>query len=626
MVNKSLFILTLLLLSCMSGIQLGIHAQTISEIQGNPEYIWGEGLAVTTEEAEQEAIAQMSRSISVTIFNKTTKGNVNGQAIQQRILESVSSTRLQNVQIRVLSEEPNARVFCYMHKSEVEKMFHKRKERILDLVEAGKKAEERLQIDDALRCYYWAFLLSKSNPEEVAISFGEDKGFASTLIPIKIKSVIQQLKAEVVEGEIENKKANALLKFTYNGKEVSSLQFNYNDGQSIVGPVHVKNGVGEVDLVSFPESGKVNITYETRFKNEVQPLDADLVGLYASRTLPSFNSSTEVPVKQKGHNLAAGKQDKNAYSLTATIAAQPVKEKKTIAKKPVNSSEELLQEVLKVEEAIGSNNPQLAYSVFTPEGYELFNKLLTETGRVSLAGKSNYEFINSDGYIIGRSTRIKIKFRSGKSFIENLVYRFDPTSRKIASVAFALTKIAEDDIMNAAASWPEVSRWAILNFMEDYQTAFALKRLDYISSIFSDNAIIITGSVLKNINNTDHFFDKNKIVHINPKASQNVKYSRHTKEEYIRRLNDIFKNREYVHLTFENNITKLIDLPSVVTHGAAFAIEIKQRYSSSTYSDEGYLTLAFDTRGEHPIIHVRLWQPDKTEMMSLQEFISKFSN
>lgn len=610
----------------MPGIQHGIHAQTIAEIQDNPEYVWGEGIAVTVDAAEQEAIAQMSRSISVTVFNKTTKGNVDGQTMHQRILESVSSTRLQNVQIRVLAEEPAARVFCFMHRSEVEKMFQKRKDRIIDLIETGKKAEERLQIDDALRCYYWALLLSKSNPEEINISFGTDNGYASTLIPVKIKSVIQRLKAEVVEGEQVNKNINALLKFYYDGKSVSSLQFNYNDGQSIVGPVHVKEGIGEVDLVSFPGNGKLSIVYETRFKNEVQPLDADLIGLYAARTLPTFNSSAEVPIKLKGNNVAAGKQEKNLATPTAVIASQPVKNKKTIPMKPVASSEDLLQRVMKVEEAIQSGNSQLAYQVFTPEGYTLFNKLMTETGRVSLSGKSNYEFINSDGYLLGRSTRIKIKFKSGKTFMENLVYRFDPVSRKIVSVAFALTKIAENDIMNAAASWPEVSRWAILNFMEDYQTAFALKRLDYISSIFSDKAIIITGSVLKNTNNTDHLFDKNKVVNINPKAAQNVKYSKHTKEEYIQRLGEIFKNREYVHLTFENNITKLIDLPSVVTHGAAFGIEIKQRYSSSTYSDEGYLTLAFDTRGEHPIIHVRLWQPDKTEMISLQEFISKFSN
>ena len=616
----------LIVFACVLCSMLSTHAQSVTEIQKNPDYVWGEGIAVTMDEAEREAMAQMSRSISVVIFNKTSEKDEGGNSIQESILQSVSSARLQNVQIRLLSEEPTARVFCFMHRSEVKKMYEKRKEKIMDLVEAGKKAEERLQIDDALRCYYWALLLAKSNPEEITVSFGEDNGFATTLIPLKIKSVIQRLKAEVIEGKQVNKNINALLCFTYNGKKVSSLQFSYNDGQSIVGPVHAKDGVGEVDLISFPSTGKLSLNYELRFKNEVDPLDTDLRGLYNAKGLPAFNTGNDVAIKLKGNEVKAGKNDK-IESENVAIAAQPTKDKKTIALKSVSSSDVLKQSVQLVEDAIREGNPQIAYNQFSPEGYKLFSRLINETGKVSLSGRSDYEFFNADDYMIGRSTRIKIKFRSGKSFIENLVYRFNPQTMKIESVAFALTKVAENDIMNAAASWPEVSRWAILNFMEDYQTAFALKRLDYISSIFSDKAIIITGSVIKDMERTDQIFDRNKIVQFdNSNNLKNVKYSRHTKTEYIQRLGDIFKNRDYVHLTFENNVTKLIDLPSVVTQGAAFGIEIKQRYTSSTYSDEGYLTLVFDTRGKHPIIHVRLWQPDKTDMMSLQDFISKFSN
>lgn len=615
---------SVLMTACTLGITLGVHAQSISEIKESQVYVWGEGTATTTDAAEQAALAQMSRSISVFIFNKTAEMTTNGDAIQQRVLQSISSTRLQNVQTRVLSDEPNARVFCYMHRSEVQKMFKQRKERIVDLVETGKKAEERLQIDDALRCYYWALLLSKSSPKDTTVVFGEHSGFATSQLPVKIKSVIQQLRAEVVEGEKAGKNAKVLLKFTYNGKIVSSLQFNYNDGQGIVGPVIVKDGLGEVDLAAFPGDGKLHITYETRFKNEVDPMDGELRALYGGGSLPSFNATDDIPIKLKGDQIKAGRQENAETASAAVIAAEPTKEKKPIAMKPALNADMLYATVQKVEDAIRTNSPQLAFNCFTPEGYELFNKLMTETGQVSLVGKSNYEFINADGYLLGRSTRIKVKFKSGKSFMENLVYRFNPESKKIESVAFALTKVAENDIMNASASWPEVSRWAILNFMEDYQTAFALKRLDYISSIFSDNAIIITGSVLKTINQTDLIFDMNKVVQFD-KRPQNVKYSRHTKAEYIQRLGNIFKSRDYVHLTFENNVTKLIDLPSVIGRGAAFGIEIKQRYSSSSYSDVGYLTLAFDTRGKNPIIRARLWQPDKTEMMSLDEFISKFT-
>lgn len=612
-------------MACVLGNILNTQAQSVEEIKNNQDYVWGEGSGITLEEAEQAALAQMSRGISVSIFNTTLDADDNGNNIQKSILQSISSARLQNVQTRILSEEPNAHVFCFLHKDEVQKMFKQREQRILDLIETGKTAEERLQIDDALRCYYWALLLSKSAPEPISISFGDQQGLSSSLLPIKIKSVLQMLKAEILDGNIESGRIQARVKITYNDKDVSSIQFNYHDGQSIVGPVLVKDGIGEMDLVTLPGNKKLHITYEIRFKNEIDPLDAELRGLYVAGILPTFDASTEIPIKLKGDNIRAGKAEKTDMTGEALIAAQPTKEKKTITMKGAPDPTTLHEAIINVENAIRAKNPELAYQQFTPEGYKLFCTLINETGQVSLSGTSNYEFIEADGFLTGRATRIKIRFKNGKTFMENLVYRFNPQSRKIESIAFALTKRAENDIMNAAASWPEVSRWAILNFMEDYQTAFALKRLDYISSIFADNAIIITGTLLKNIDETDQIFDRNKLVNFGAK-SKNVKYSQHTKAEYIQRLENIFNRREYVHLTFENNVTKLIDLPSVVTTGAAFGIEIKQRYTSPTYSDEGYLTLVFDTRGQHPIIHVRLWQPDKSEMMSLQEFISHFSN
>ena len=52
---------------------------------------------------------------------------------------------------------------------------------------------------------------------------------------------------------------------------------------------------------------------------------------------------------------------------------------------------------------------------------------------------------------------------------------------------------AETDIL-CKGDWPEEVRMAILQFMENYKTAYSLKRLKYIESIFADDAIIIATS------------------------------------------------------------------------------------------------------------------------------------
>lgn len=595
------------------------HAQSIDEIKKNSNYIWGEGNGTTMSDAEGEALRQMSVQISVSVYNSSYDEESNDNSVQKAVLQSVSSAKFTNVQMRVLEEEPNAKVFCFMSRSEVKKMFEKRANHIANMVDAGKTAESRMMIDEALRNYYWALVLAKTTPEPVEIEFNDKKGEATSLLPIKIKSVLAMINASV--DEIQDGK-NLILGFTYNGKPVSSLNFKYNDGQSIVGPIVARDGIGEASMASIPADGKLHLTYELRFRNEVDPTDSDIAGAFNAGLLPNINSSVAIAIKNNSKKKAAAP----ALASAEMLAAQPTNDKRSIAMQNADNTDDLQQAVLAVEAAISSNNPKSAFNYFTPEGYTLFANLMAKNGKVTLVGKAqSHNFIIADGYIIGRATNIKRQFRNGKAFMEKLVYRFNPESRKIESVAFALTQRAENDIMNAAASWPEVSRWAILNFMEDYQTAFALKRTDYINSIFSDDALIITGTILKKLNNAERAFDRSKSLDLG--GPKDIAYSQLSKTEYIDRLRKIFSTREYVHLQFEDNVTRMIDLPAIngINKGAAFGIEIKQRYESTGYSDDGYLTMVFDTRGKLPIIHVRLWQPDKNNMMSLQEFISRFN-
>lgn len=595
------------------------HAQSIDEIKKNSNYIWGEGNGTTMSDAEGEALRQMSVQISVSVYNSSYDEESNDNSVQKAVLQSVSSAKFTNVQMRVLEEEPNAKVFCFMPRSEVKKMFEKRANHIVNMVDAGKTAESRMMIDEALRNYYWALVLAKTTPEPVEIEFNDKKGEATSLLPIKIKSVLAMINASV--DEIQDGK-NLILGFTYNGKPVSSLNFKYNDGQSIVGPIVARDGIGEASMASIPADGKLHLTYELRFRNEVDPTDSDIAGAFNAGILPNINSSVAIAIKNNSKKKAAAP----VLASAEMLAAQPTNDKRSIAMQNADNTDDLQKAVLAVEAAISSNNPKSAFNYFTPEGYTLFANLMAKNGKVTLVGKAqSHNFIIADGYIIGRATNIKRQFRNGKAFMEKLVYRFNPESKKIESVAFALTQRAENDIMNAAASWPEVSRWAILNFMEDYQTAFALKRTDYISSIFSDDALIITGTILKKLNNAERAFDRSKSLDLG--GPKDIAYSQLSKTEYIDRLRKIFSTREYVHLQFEDNVTRMIDLPAIngINKGAAFGIEIKQRYESTGYSDDGYLTMVFDTRGKLPIIHVRLWQPDKNNMMSLQEFISRFN-
>lgn len=620
----------LFIVVCFLCITTNTRAQIgVKQIKNDPNYKWGEGSGLTYEEADEAALAALSRNIWTIISQGTTQegssimvnGEISSQNKQDIFVKSFTMTTIPNAQLIQLSSEPDCRIFRYVHIHDIQAMKEQKKRHIIDYIETGKNAEKRLQIDDALRCYYWGLVLAKANTEPVYIDFEGKPMDCRSYLPSKIKSVISNIKSELVDCIGENNRYLAHIRFTYNGYDVASLQVWYNDGQSYRGPIIVRDGIGEFDLLSSTKK-KIPVRYEYRFKEEASNLDTELEAVFASISPLVINANAEIPIKineKKGViegkgvavvNATAGKEEN-------IIAPEAIRVKERMQMKEVVDSRYYHQILSDCENAIQSGKPSLVKEHFDPdfEGYKMFETLLTKTGKVTLSGQQKYEFIEGNGLVLGRFCRIKIQFANGKSFMENIVFRFLPSNGKIESIAMALSKKAEDDIFNAALMWPAVSKFTIQRFMEDYRTAYALKRLDYIEQIFSDNALIITGSLLAPTKST---YDEIDFKLGNNRG--NVRYRKQNKSQYLARLRRHFREREYIHLAFEDNRTGLINTQGVLEKGAAFGIQIKQIYSSPVYSDRGYLSLFLNMQGKLPIIEVRFWQPENEEIISFSDF------
>jgi hypothetical protein len=182
---------------------------------------------------------------------------------------------------------------------------------------------------------------------------------------------------------------------------------------------------------------------------------------------------------------------------------------------------------------------------------------------------------------------------------------------KIESLAFGLDDIATKDVLTKQA-WPETARMAIIEFLENYKTAFALERLDYIRTIFDDNAVIIVGKVAK--------------VAPSPAAENQLTLNNHvitrtrvTKEQYLKNLERCFDSNEFVNIRFANN-----DIIKAGKGGEIYGIQIKQDYYSANYGDTGYLFLLVDiNEPQAPMIKVRTWQPEPDPIDGLYD-ISHF--
>lgn len=649
--------LRFLVLFLLSGYAL--NAQTgasVDRIRSSSAYYSAEGTGYDENEARQAALLSLNLDIYAVVLAKTsdvsTDISLDGQITSYRERSAEVSqyalTALYDVQEQVLSVDEKGNpytdgrvhIFCWVSKKDVQAMFDLRRKKATQYVRTGLNAEARLQIDDALRNYCWAFILAKSVPESFGEVYAEFDGIEEklqTYLPLKIKSVLSHIGVDVGECHYVAGQYAVAMHFTYCGHVVSSLSLHYYDSNSLIGPVKAKDGSAELELQRLPYDDKLKLVYDYAFTDEASSLDPELKILFAENGVPEIDARAEIPMKviRTGMKPVSGithagvlsERDDIDAEAAALLAPVEIKDVPRIQINTVDKADTMHEVMCKVEDAIRSHDITSVKQYFTPEAYGLLDTLVNKTGKISLIGEGhNYEFIDAGFNVLARSCKVKMKFSGGKTFTENVNFRFS-SDGMIESLAFGITQKAEDDIFKASAQWPEVSRFTILQFMEDYQTAYLLKRLNYIDALYSDDALIMTGTVLR----------KTMPIEGSPIRLGNddgaVTYSTIGKREFINRLRHQFREREYVHLTYENNDTMMMKNRDSGFKRTCFAIEIKQYYNSPAYSDEGYLTLIFDVSGSQPIIYVRLWQPDsktlreakaQAEFIDLDTFVNMF--
>jgi hypothetical protein len=295
------------------------------------------------------------------------------------------------------------------------------------------------------------------------------------------------------------------------------------------------------------------------------------------------------------------KSAESAFTNTETTVSESAIENMCILK-DVSNYETMLKPVIS---AIQNKQYESVKNHFTEDGYKIFQKLI-EYGNAQVLEYDSIKGLSNGKQVMIREIPMIFSFKANKKqFIENVIFYFD-NNDKICDLSFSLSKTALNDIWNKD-KWAEEDRIIIVNFLEHYKTAYALKRINYIKSIFSDDALIIVGNYETNID-PENPYKNNKILN----------YNQYTKQEYINRLNTLFQNKEYVNLQFEQC--------DIRTGGKKhiYGIQIKQNYYSSNYGDQGYLFLLVDLQDtSKPTIHVRTWQaePDKKgNIFGLQDF------
>lgn len=154
-------------------------------------------------------------------------------------------------------------------------------------------------------------------------------------------------------------------------------------------------------------------------------------------------------------------------------------------------------------------------------------------------------------------------------------------------------------------------RHEILAFVENFRNYYIEKNIDALEKIFAEDALIITGTVIKQ-----------KTMNSLESEEVKIKYRKEDKKQYIKRLREqIFARNRYINVNFDRISIERCGTPGKTNF---YGVSLHQDWSTvsnaaapnskkPTYHDEGWLFLLweFPKNGGDPIIHVRTWQPDE---------------
>lgn len=565
---------------------LTVTAQGVDGIKRNSSYLYGEGGGVTLQAAKEAALADLIQKISVTVHSDFTSkerelnqdGNVTSDAEYQSIIRSYSTATLTNVKTIVLKPEPDASVFLYIAKSEIDRIFESRVAKAKEFVGNADEALKNGQIDDALRYYYWSYCLVKSlrYPNEAKIFVDGQERSLLAWLPTRIDDVMGKVKVQSRRTADNTYEITA----TYDGRPVRSMDYTYFDGVDNSPVYSILDGKGLVELRPGMAMDAVQLKLEYEFRG-LSRNDSEVEAVVGAMKPAVYRRAYHRVALDGAESPAESTSTDVNGSMQSPLALPDMGTLGTAVMKPVM-------------QALRSGSIEQCRKKFTAEGWEEFSKLMGY-GKVTLMDDIHLDYFADGDCVVCRGLPVSCRFNRGRVFNEKLSFYIDSNSKQITHVAMGLGREAMNDVVLGHLDWSEKSRTRIVGFLEDYRTAYATKNLEYLDKVFDDNAVIVLGKRLQVAPQL------NKEGYMN---NHRVQFTQLTKREFLRNLRRQFQSKDYINLHFSQN--RIYQLQKGVER---YGIEIKQDYYSSNYGDTGYLTLIFDlTNPDQPVIHVRTWQ------------------
>ncbi len=569
----------------------GYTRNEIEDLRKNSEWIVGYGESYSEHKADEMAINDLLSQITVQVeasfenIVEEENGKVRDYCLSA--LSTYSSARLDGAERSIFEDDGEYIVYRYIRKADKNRIFENRGKLIKDYARRGFQAEKELRIGDALMNYYWSLVLLRTHPDWDVIdeTFDSCPETLITYLPDRIRRIYSLIDLTISNKHYDSDYDISLVEISalYKNSPIRNLDFKFYHGNDWSMPVGVFQGKAPLEfmckLEDLPETLKLNIMYNDPHKASH---NRDLRNVLDNMPCPAFREARfEI-------NLSSASKNNNSnvsVNVYNSGDKSPNPKISILAKNIINT--------------INKGDIDCLAKDLTSKGKADFQDILLYGQAKALSKSYKLKLVEFGGktYLKGISAQFSFP-NSDRKFSEELVFVLNDED-KIDKVNFALSPEAVDNILAGLVATDE-EKFQIIQFIEEYKTAYCTEDVELIEKIFDDNALIIVGQMVED---TDENIDS--MYRTLGRKWRPMKYS---KKQYIRNLKSVFSGNEYVNIHFEDNKVSRVNSKTK----KIFGIQIHQYYYSQNYSDEGFLFLMFDlTEIKNPKIYVRTWQPEK---------------
>jgi len=626
--TKLLFCIILWLLSLLT-----VSALTQGELEqcrcnADAEWLVGKGIARTEVQADKEAWKDLLSQISVKVesgFESISKEEgKTATEYCQSVLKTYSNINLTAAQKLAVEGSNPSTVYRYIKKKDMNKVFAERETLIKAFARMGWNAEQELRIKEALKQYYRSLILLKTHPDCNTISerLGTSEEPLLIILPARIERILSLTNFKLVDKRYREKDKLTEVEFSafYDDKPLREVDLEYYTGTNwCTLNLNETNAVMEFYFPPDQTPNPIKVVINAYKYDEGSETCQDIRDIISGCDLPEYRRSKELrdtlPVSRTfAPKAEVVKEEPPAPKITDDAAVSDIASTASRPAQPEPDYQPYVDKVARLANLIQRKDYSDLEAQCNIRGKEYVRKVLSY-GNARLV-QQHYQLTcsrNGDQTIV-RGLPVQFSFpQSGKKFTEQLAFVFDKDD-KVEAINFAITKQAADDIIGSNEVKPQ-HKQRIISFIESYKTAYCLKDLDFVQKVFSDNALIIVGSMIYN--------DPTNIEGYYQQLGKRWKATRLSKQQYVDNLKQLFNSNEYINLHFEDN--KLYR--NNQSEDSIFGIQIHQYYYSQHYADEGYLFLMFDlTLPDQPKIYVRTWQPEKFDDGSIYKITDFFPN